>query len=955
MKVTLPKYREQLPGRLIALLGDRSHFDATWPLAWTVSQYGETLIHVSGLWLAIQLKIVTGYATREAMQFCREYLAEARRSYESKLAPLEKYPWGTHLSRHWTPMRFQLAGMERLYNRLTKLRSGSILGDSVGLGKSQPLKAKVLTPTGWKRMGDLQVGDRVIGSSGKPVRVTGVFDQGLRPVVQVKLTDRTVIECDREHLWATNTSDRNARRMPHRVYTTAEIAKTLRWGGNLKQLRHFIPVLSSPAEFTGQCTLPLHPYVIGALLGDGGLSQHSVMFSTSDAFILKKMDGLLPCGVFIKRVPTSKYDYRIRSMGGVGRSNIVRAALRDLGLTGLRSIAKYIPDQYLFASTENRLHVLQGLMDTDGSAYSNGYVEFCSVSRSLASDVAFLVQSLGGVAKVSLGKSYCHLKTGDRVRCNDRYRVGVVMPVGLCPFSLPRKADMYRSHKRNGPSRAIHSVTDVGEKLCRCISVDAPDQLYVTAGCAVTHNTIQTIGLISRLRAERRLGNGVGHMVLVATTLSLKSQWKDEIEKFAKPRIPVLMIDGSAKERVRRFQEARRMGIVIINHEMMRGTYRELCEELRPRLLVIDETYKIANPSSALSQSMMEFSKQWTEWVLCFNATPIDNGLADMYPQVKVVDRAMLGDHEGFVNRYIKINPYTGCEEGIKNVPEFRKRIAAVMLRRTHAECGTQMPEVVSQVRPCQMSKMQFAAYVTARGILIQGSKNRAPPLNLLHDMRYAAFAADVNDAKSESCKYDELVSLVRNELVDQRVVVFTRYARIAKWLVMRGQADGLRIRAVTGASTNRERNDLRRRFNSDLGRGMILVGTEAMQHGLNLQSAGVIVNLDLPWTPGKLRQRIGRIARIGQHRATVLHLNFMAVSPSGAPTIDRYFTDTVMPRKQFASDAVFGGDGVDVLGADDLAARDHVNDGVFTDQLALARSWDKVRAYIEQESSDAS
>ena len=153
----------------------------------------------------------------------------------------------------------------------------ALLADDMGLGKAQPLTAKILTPVGWKLMGDMQVGDEVINSRGGVSRVIGIFPQGTKDIFRVQFTDGSSTECCDDHLWLVNTAVRRRRGNPPRALALHSLRDNLR-DKNGNSL-HFIPLVE-PVEFQ-EAELPLHPYLLGVLLGDGGISGKSVNLSSA--------------------------------------------------------------------------------------------------------------------------------------------------------------------------------------------------------------------------------------------------------------------------------------------------------------------------------------------------------------------------------------------------------------------------------------------------------------------------------------------------------------------------------------------------------------------------------------------------------------------------------------------------------------------------------------------------
>jgi hypothetical protein len=163
--------------------------------------------------------------------------------------------------------------------------------------------------------------------------------------------------------------------------------------------------------------------------------------------------------------------------------------LRALGLTGTRATTKFIPTNYKFNTVANRIALLQGLLDTDGSVDTRSHIEYSTSSKQLARDVIELVQSLGGTATVS-ARIPKYTYQGQRREGQRSYRLVISLPAAIRPFRLSRKANRYTHRPKYPPSRAITAVTFVGRKEAQCIAVDAPDHLYVTDDYIVTHNTV---------------------------------------------------------------------------------------------------------------------------------------------------------------------------------------------------------------------------------------------------------------------------------------------------------------------------------------------------------------------------------------------------------------------------------------------------------------------------------
>lgn len=339
-----------------------------------------------------------------------------------------------------------------------------------GAGKQQPVDEPVLAPGGWRPIGSLTPGDLVIGAGGASTVVTGIYPQGRQPVLRVVFNDGSWTRCGPEHLWTVQTKYDRSDERTWRTIPTSEIAERLHLGWH-------IPMVA-PVDY-GAVSLPVGPYLLGVLLGDGCFIPDRVSLTT-DTWIIDRLG--LPnarphktCG-YVSDVLVS------------GRQ--LRGNLRALGLWAKGSHEKFIPPAYLLGTPSERLALLRGLLDTDGSPTKSGGIEFCSTSRALADGVAELAQSLGGTARMGKERRTWYTHNGERRQGRPSWRVGVALPADTCPFLLPRKAARWSPATKYRPARVIRSIQPEGECEQVCISVANPNGLYVTRSHIVTHNTV---------------------------------------------------------------------------------------------------------------------------------------------------------------------------------------------------------------------------------------------------------------------------------------------------------------------------------------------------------------------------------------------------------------------------------------------------------------------------------
>jgi len=361
-------------------------------------------------------------------------------------------------------------------------------------GRAQPTDTPVMTPTGFRPLGSLRVGDLVVGSDGRPTPVLGVYPQGVKPVYRVTTQDGASTLACGEHLWTVTTaSDR--RRGKNRTLQTQDMIGKLRAAG---ARRYELPMVR-PVEMESR-DVPMDPYALGLLLGDGCITTATTPgFATADLELVQALDDALP-EISVRH--KAGYDYVLShpagGRGGLRVTNPVTEVLRDLGLAGTRSATKFVPTLYLNNSIDVRTALLQGLLDSDGGpvrqAGRTTRVQYSTTSARLRDDVTFLVRSLGGTVygrtRRAAGRKPGRAKGRDVGYRFDAYCLDIRLPAGLQPFRLERKRQAYDATGGGRPMRFIDSIEPAGERETLCIQVAAQDSLYVTDDFIVTHNTL---------------------------------------------------------------------------------------------------------------------------------------------------------------------------------------------------------------------------------------------------------------------------------------------------------------------------------------------------------------------------------------------------------------------------------------------------------------------------------
>jgi replicative DNA helicase len=419
-----------------------------------------------------------------------------------------------------------VTGVPTGFYDLDRMTAGFQAGDLIvlaarpSMGKAQPLDAMVKTLTGWKAMGDLEVGDGLASVDGRPSVVTGTFPQGELDTYTVSFSDGRSAQACGEHLWRVMYRDWNS----PRVLSTKEIQTLLTRKRYLNRL--WIEQVSG--DFGSDEELPLDPWVLGSLIGDGCLTgSGTIRFSTASEEMLGRLAERLPDDIELAHA--GRYDYRVvqssrgRVKGHQGVvSNPVRLAISALGLSGVTSDQKFIPEIYLRANRAARLDLLRGLLDTDGWVEKWGSIRLSTASRRLARDVATLVRSLGGWCSIAERTPSFTNVMGQKVPGMNAYVCHIAHPDPQSLFLLSDKTARLPSKRARQKRLTVSAVEPSRRVPCQCISVSHPSRLYVTDEYVVTHNTALAINIAEHVALNEGLPVAVFSMEMGAAQLAVR-------------------------------------------------------------------------------------------------------------------------------------------------------------------------------------------------------------------------------------------------------------------------------------------------------------------------------------------------------------------------------------------------------------------------------------------------
>lgn len=363
------------------------------------------------------------------------------------------------------------------------MRNKIMLAGASGIGKAQPLDEPVLTSLGWKSMGELTLKDRVIDPvTGDSIKLLGIYDRGKLPVYRVTFSDGTSTRVSKDHLWEVIKKSHGEYKI-FVVDTNYLLDNYKKPNGKNWKYPFMIPN-TKPVVFEKK-VLPIHPYILGFILGDGCISGNKNCSRVST--------NIIDSNEVIQRLKSFGAEISLGNDypdNGTTHFRILGLrVLKNLGLTGCKSKDKFIPDIYLKSSINDRKLLLAGLLDTDGSTpigkKSKTCINYSTTSRLLAEQVAYLLRSLGETASVRKhdriheGKSITYL-----VHCN----------ISFNPYLRRYKQEILDKNfsdikRRNHKEKMVVDISYLEELPVRCIKVDSERGLYITKDLIVTHNT----------------------------------------------------------------------------------------------------------------------------------------------------------------------------------------------------------------------------------------------------------------------------------------------------------------------------------------------------------------------------------------------------------------------------------------------------------------------------------
>lgn len=739
----------------------------------------------------------------------------------------------------------------------------------MGAGKALADSEPVLMADGrWRRITDVRVGDAVMGRDGRAHRVLGVFPQGKKDIFKVSFSSGAWSLCSADHYWSVHSAKGR-----ERVLTTSEIVEDglVDRAGNA---RHYTPVLP-PLVYTKTAkTLPIDPYALGVLIGDGALggSNCSVTLGPTKQGVLQRLQGVLRL-----------VQYNKLTWGVLG----CRRALAGLGLR-CKSRDKRLPAMYLrHPDPSVREAVMYGMLDTDGSDERG--LAWSTASAGLACDFEELVRSVGGLtrrrkAKTVDGWAY--------------HQMTVQLPVGRPRF-------MERAYvagaRKYGPTNAIRSIEPKGRASCTCIAVEGGH--FVTRGHTVTHNSKLSLDLYAN---RRRAGQVKRALVLVPNVVNLGA-WEQEVQKHA-PRYRVRSVDAAGAEARWRIMEGRDHVVVCTYQglaalvcglkpdEKKQRRVMKLDKKLLKRvtdrfdLLVLDEITSIKNHDSVWFKCIKAMRKN-IKYCYGLTGTPFDKEPSDLWSQFFVIDNGYtLGETLGLYRAAYFTSKY-GYFGGIEHTfmrskkGELARRLRNISVRYSEAECQDLPPAIGGlsgelMLVPVKLPIEQSKYYASAHNDLALAKKNDLATVKAAYT-RCRMIASGWLGAKTDegesveitfktNPKFDAVSDLLQKIPANEKVIIVCWFNATCRMLMARLKAEKHSAVLINGTTTAKAKRLAMASFCDMRSGPRVLVASTAISKGVNLQGAAkYMIFVESPDSSIERRQMEARIRREGGIKGT--------------------------------------------------------------------------------------
>ena len=379
--------------------------------------------------------------------------------------------------------------------------------------------------------------------------------------------------------------------------------------------------------------------------------------------------------------------------------------------------------------------------------------------------------------------------------------------------------------------------------------------------------TVQAIAWAEMMKTEVKSSS-----VLIVCPTSLKYQWKTEIEKFTNSS--VLVIEGNPLKRWDLYQNDNSY-YKIVSYNVVSSDWKVMNKNPSD-IIILDEAQRIKNWKTKISQNVKRLQSTYS---LILTGTPLENNLEDLFSLSQFVDPYILGSLYNYLSKH-QIKDERGKITGYQELHQIAEVMKDVMIRRTKKQVLSQLPERTDKVLFVPLTPEQRAIHDEYKNSLAQliykwqrqrflSEQDRQRLMIFMNSMRMVCDSTYILDQKTNfQTKIDELFNILDEVIAEgeEKIVIFSQWERMTRLVAMKLDERNVKYEYLHGGVSSIKRKDLYQNFNNDAD-CRVFLSTDAGGVGLNLQAASILINLDIPWNPAVLEQRISRIHRLGQKR----------------------------------------------------------------------------------------
>ncbi len=416
--------------------------------------------------------------------------------------------------------------------------------------------------------------------------------------------------------------------------------------------------------------------------------------------------------------------------------------------------------------------------------------------------------------------------------------------------------------------------------------------------------TLQAIAAAEVMKREF----GIQKTLIVCPT-SLKYQWKSEIGKFTDNTVQV--VEGMRLKRLEQYADVNFFYKIVSHHTV--GNDLEEINKLGFDLVILDEAQRIKNWKAKISQNIKKLN---SEFAIVLTGTPLENKLEELYSVVQFIDPFRLGALYRFLHAHQISEPETGKVIGYKDLNKIGELLSDILIRRTKKKVLRQLPGRQDKNLFVPMTEEQKIIHNECYDIVCRlvnkwrrmgflPEKDRQKLMINLNMMRMVCDSSFILDQKSRhDTKIGELMGILEEifPMENEKVVIFSQWERMTRLVALELDQLGIKYENLHGGVPSKDRKVLLDNFRDD-PESRVFLSTDAGGVGLNLQAAAYLINLDIPWNPAVLEQRIGRIFRMGQKKKVNI-INLVAIN-----TIEHRMLDVLKFKSSMAEGVLDAGD----------------------------------------------